>query len=103
MEQKKWVYKYSALSREKILDFAKECDIPAVMAVVYLNRGIDSKDALEKYLKKSLESVYNPMLLHDMQESCQRIKRAIDEGEKITIYGDYDADGVTSTSICICS
>lgn len=99
MEQKKWVYKYSALSREKILDFAKECDIPAVMAVVYLNRGIDSKDALEKYLKKSLESVYNPMLLHDMQESCQRIKSAIDEGEKITIYGDYDADGVTSTSI----
>lgn len=99
MQQKNWVYKCSGLKREEVEEFAKKFGMSLVMAVVFLNRGIDTEEKLKNYLKKPLECIYNPMLLPNMEEACQRIKRALDEGEKITVYGDYDADGVTSTSI----
>lgn len=99
MQQKIWVYKSAFLNRTEVENFAKKYGISLVMAVVFLNRGIDTEEKLKSYLKKSLDSIYNPMLLPDMEEACKRIKKAVDNNEKITIYGDYDADGVTSTSI----
>ena len=99
MQQKKWVYKCNSLKREDIEEFAKKFGMSLVMAVVFLNRGIDTEEKLKNYLKKPLESIYNPMLLPGMEKACDRIKKALENGEKITIYGDYDADGVTSTSI----
>ena len=99
MQQKNWVYKCNNLKRENVEEFAKKFGMSLVMAVVFLNRGIDTEEKLKTYLKKPLESIYNPMLLPNMTEACERIKKAIENEEKITIYGDYDADGVTSTSI----
>ncbi len=99
MQQKIWVYKSSFLDRTEVENFAKKYGISLVMAVVLFNRGIDTEEKLKSYLKKSLDSIYNPMLLPDMEEACQRVKKAILNNEKITIYGDYDADGVTSTSV----
>ena len=99
MQQKNWVYKCNSLNREEVGEFAKKFGMSLVMAVVFLNRGIDTEEKLKNYLKKPLDSIYNPMLLPNMSDACERIKKAIDNHEKITIYGDYDADGVTSTSI----
>lgn len=99
MQQKDWVYKCSGLKREKAEEFAKKFGMSLVMAVVFLNRGIDTEEKLKKYLKKPLECIYNPMLLPNMEKALEKIKSALEKHEKITIYGDYDADGVTSTSI----
>lgn len=99
MQQKIWIYKCGRLKRDDVSDFAKKYGLSYIMAVVFLNRGINTEEKLKNYLKKPLDCIYNPMLLPDMDKACERIKKALDTGEKITIYGDYDADGVTSTSI----
>lgn len=99
MQQKKWVYKCAGLKREKVSEFAAERGLPLVTAVLLLNRGIDTEEKLKKYIKKPLECIYNPMLMPNMSEACEKIKSAIEKKQKIMIYGDYDADGVTSTAI----
>ena len=46
-----------------------------------------------------MEDLHDPYLLHDMDKAVERIRQAIEEGENILVYGDYDADGMTSASI----
>ncbi len=99
MRQWNWTYKCEGLEPEKVNEFVTKYGISPVLAVVLLNRGISCEDSLKKYLKKPLDSIYNPMLLPNMEAATKRIKDAVEKGEKITIYGDYDADGVTSTAI----
>lgn len=63
------------------------------------NRGIGGTDARYKFLHPSQTQLYNPYLLSDMESAVERIRRVKQEGKEIVIYGDYDVDGVTSTSI----
>ena len=60
---------------------------------------IQDQESLKKFLEPSLEDLHDPYLLHDMDKAVERIRQAIEEGENILIYGDYDADGMTSASI----
>ena len=62
-------------------------------------RGIDTDEKLEEFLSDKPKETYDPFLLPDMEEGVDLILSACDNGEKICIYGDYDADGVTSTVI----
>ncbi len=70
-----------------------------VAARLLLNRGIKGRDALSSFFSASLDTLPDPMLLPDMEKACRRICRAIENGEKITVYGDYDVDGITSTTV----
>lgn len=54
---------------------------------------------MKKFLEPSLEDLHDAYLLHDMDKAVERIRQAIEEGENILVYGDYDADGMTSASI----
>ncbi len=58
-----------------------------------------TEEALEDFLKADLSHLHDPYLLHDMDKAVERIRRAIEDYEQILIYGDYDADGMTSASI----
>lgn len=62
-------------------------------------RGIHSQEELHSFIQPSLEDLHDPYLLHDMDKAVERIRRAIEDYEQILIYGDYDADGMTSASI----
>ena len=62
-------------------------------------RGIKDETSLKKFLEPSLEDLHDPYLLHDMDKAVDRIRQAIERGELILVYGDYDADGMTSASI----
>lgn len=99
MEQRIWTYKSRGLTQKQVEEFSQKYGILPILSVVLLNRGISDEESLRKYIKKPLDSIYNPMLLPGMEKACNRIKSAIDNNEKIVIYGDYDADGVTSVSI----
>ncbi|MDO4903552.1 MAG: single-stranded-DNA-specific exonuclease RecJ [Limosilactobacillus sp.] len=73
--------------------------VSPVMAKLLVSRGLTDPTQAENFLKPSIEMVHDPHLLHDMDKAVERISDAVANGEKITIYGDYDADGITSTSV----
>ncbi|ABK61841.1 MULTISPECIES: single-stranded-DNA-specific exonuclease RecJ [Clostridium] len=78
---------------------AKQCNISDITAKILANRKIQSEEEAKKFIKASLDDLYSPFLMKDMQQGVDIVLDAIDEGKKIVVYGDYDADGVTSTSI----
>ena len=78
---------------------AKKAGLGPEVARLLFERGIQDQESLKKFLEPSLEDLYDPYLLHDMEKAVERIRRAIEDGENILIYGDYDADGMTSASI----
>ena len=99
MREKIWEYRNKSLKKEDIIALSGSCKIPPAMAVILMNRGIATEKAAIAYMKKSLESVHNPLMMDDMEIACDRILKALSEKEKIVIYGDYDVDGITATSI----
>jgi single-stranded-DNA-specific exonuclease len=73
--------------------------ISEVTARLLFNRDITGIDEARAFLNPSLDQLNDPFLLQDMDKAVKRIKEALSEGEKIVVYGDYDADGITSSSI----
>lgn len=78
---------------------AQEFDLAPVVAKILIDRGYDSTEKVNRFLHPKLADSYDPFLLHDMQKAVDRIQVAIANGDLITVYGDYDADGITSTAV----
>ncbi|MCS7280275.1 MAG: single-stranded-DNA-specific exonuclease RecJ [Desulfobacterota bacterium] len=75
--------------------------LPSVVARVLLARGIRTKEEAEKFLFPDLKDLSDPYLLPDMDLAVKRVVEAITKNEKIAIYGDYDADGITSCALLV--
>lgn len=88
-----------SFSDTDFLKLAKKEGLDPLAAKLLYERGIQTKEALTSFLQPSLEDLHDPYLLHDMDKAVERIRRAIEDYEQILIYGDYDADGMTSASI----
>lgn len=89
-----------ALPTEKVIEqFKEETGASTPFATLCLQRGITDKAQLEQFLNPCLDQLHDPFLMHDMQKGIGRIRLAIERGERILVYGDYDADGITSTTI----
>ncbi len=88
-----------SFSDTDFLKLAKKEGLDPLAAKLLYERGIQTKEALISFLQPSLEDLHDPYLLHDMDKAVERIRRAIEDYEQILIYGDYDADGMTSASI----
>ncbi len=84
-----------ALARE----ISEDLGICTNTAALLCLRGIDSTDVAKRFLRKETCSFYNPFLIKDMDRAADRIILAIQKNEKICVYGDYDVDGITSTSL----
>ncbi|HLG25828.1 MAG TPA: single-stranded-DNA-specific exonuclease RecJ [Candidatus Gracilibacteria bacterium] len=66
------------------------------------NRGLTKPEQVEAFLNSSFKKgVHNPFLMKDMEKALQRLKKAIKNGEKIMIFGDYDVDGISGTAILV--
>ncbi|MGQ7503455.1 single-stranded-DNA-specific exonuclease RecJ [Streptococcus suis] len=89
----------TGFSDEQFIKIAKKEGVDPVAAKLLYERGIHSAEELHTFLQPSLEDLHAPYLLHDMDKAVERIRRAIEDYEQILIYGDYDADGMTSASI----
>lgn len=94
---KNWIVK--SLGRSKGNEVTKKFNINDNIGQILINRGIETEDQLDLYMHPDLTSLRDPFLLKDMDRAVDRIKRAISNNEKICIFGDYDVDGVSSTSI----
>lgn len=78
---------------------AKKAGLGPEAARLLFSRGIKNEDQLSRFLTPTLDALHDHFLLHDMDKAVNRIRRAIEQGEFILVYGDYDADGMTSASI----
>ena len=95
MNIKKW--EVAPLDKERAAQLAERYSLPFFLAMLLEIRGVDQEEEIRDLLSGGQLS--DPFLMKDMDKAVERIRRAIDDFEKIAVYGDYDADGVTATSI----
>ncbi len=93
------VWKDSQCSMEVLKELLRDIKVTPITLRVLMNRGIDTKEKADEFLNSSLNKLYNPYLMKDMDRAIEIMVEAINNKEKIMVYGDYDADGVTSTAI----
>ncbi|MCF7833613.1 MAG: single-stranded-DNA-specific exonuclease RecJ [Candidatus Marinimicrobia bacterium] len=93
----KWVY--PDIPGDDVLEFSEQFHLSYLYTSILLNRNIRSKKDLDLYFNKNVYSLYDPFLIRDMKTAVDVLISACQEKKKILIYGDYDVDGVTSTSI----
>ena len=94
MSMKRWMF--SPIDKEKAATLAEACGLPPFLALLLTARGMDDPAEIEEFLQGG-ELSDDPFAFADMAEAVERVQRAIDGGERITIFGDYDADGITAT------
>ena len=94
--EKKWLLRNTS---KDISSLAKNSGVSEVIAKILINRGFDNAIDIKKFMRASVDDLYDPFLMKDMEKATSLIKLAIESKEKIVVYGDYDADGVTSTVI----
>ncbi|HNZ89265.1 MAG TPA: DHH family phosphoesterase, partial [Candidatus Cloacimonas acidaminovorans] len=101
MMNKKWLIP-SPPGKEinpEIEKLSAEFKLPRLVAELLYRKGIKTVNSAQEFFKPSMDNLYDPYLFPDMEKAVQRILRAIDSKEKITIYGDYDVDGTTATAL----
>jgi len=84
---------------QQVTDLASQLSLPPIIARILASRGMDTKEKAERFLNPSLTDLCDPYLLHDMDKGVDRVIRALREQEKVMIFGDYDVDGITATSL----
>ncbi len=97
MIQKKWVLK--EFDKEEVINISKAYGISPITSIILYNRGIRSEKEIKNFLDCNLSVMHDPYLMKDIDKAVERILLAKEKGEKITIYGDYDVDGITSIAI----
>ena len=97
---KKWqIYEATQDKQEKIEELKQKYNINQLLATILVNRGIIEQEKLKIFLNPTRKDFHNPFLMPDMEKAVDRIMKAIEKNEKIIIYGDYDADGLTSITV----
>ncbi len=96
--EKRWVIKPQG-DPVKVASLAASLDIPPVLANLLVQRGIETDEEAWQFFNPRLENLHDPFLMQDMREAVERIDRAIDRGETIMVYGDYDVDGTTAVAL----
>jgi len=99
MTSKRWIFRPNNEAAAQVL--SAELDVPEILARVLVARGMGQAAQAREFMKSSLEQCHSPWLLSGMKTGIQRTRQALQERQKIVIFGDYDVDGVTSTTILI--
>ena len=94
---KKWVY--NNVDENKVLEIKEKYGLSELLANILVGRNIIEENQIKVFLEPTRNDFYDPFLLPDMEIAVPRIINAIENKEKIVIYGDYDVDGITSISV----
>jgi single-stranded-DNA-specific exonuclease len=95
---KRWVYK-TIPSAHEVAALSKSINISQGLASILIQRGVTDFELAKKFFRPSLSELHDPFLMKDMEKAVVRLKAAIDDNEKILIYGDYDVDGTTAVAL----
>jgi len=96
--EKRWLVK-DIPARAQVELLSKAININMYLAAILLQRGVTDFDDAKNFFRPSLEALHDPFLMRDMDRAIDRLRQAIESGEKILIYGDYDVDGTTAVSL----
>ncbi len=97
---KKWqIYEINQEKQQKIEELVNKYNINQLLATILVNRNMTNPEELKVFLNPTRNDFHDPFLMPDMKTAIDRIMKAIDKKEKIIIYGDYDADGITSITV----
>ena len=97
--QKKWNIKKP--DSELIHTISSSLNIFPLVAQVLINRGINTPEKADFFLSADLGHLHSPFLMKDMHRAVERVRSAVAKKEKICIFGDYDVDGITATSVMV--
>lgn len=98
MQSKRWLFE-NLPSDEQTSTLSKEINISKVPATLLLQRGVSDFESAKSFFRPSLSHLHSPFLMKGMDTAINRLKEAIQNQEKILVYGDYDVDGITSVAI----
>lgn len=101
MLEKEWVFLDENISEAQADAYSEIFDIPKIVAKVLLNRGLTDAADAKKFLDKDSDNFYSPQLMCDMDKAVERINKAVENKERVVVYGDYDVDGITSTALLV--
>ncbi len=80
---------------------SRSLNISPLVSQLLINRGLDTPELISSFLSANLRDLHSPFLMKDMQKAVDRIITAINRNEKISVFGDYDVDGITSTALMV--
>ena len=80
-------------------EISNKFKISKLLAQILINKNVTKDDEIEVFLNPKRNNFYDPFLMPDMEKAVERIIKAIENKEKVLIYGDYDVDGITSTTV----
>ena len=96
-QSKRW--QWSPVDEERCVVLSRKLTISPAVAQILINRGITNEIEGRRFLFGGAEELHDPFLMKDMEQAVNRIVRAIENNQKITVYGDYDVDGITATAL----
>ncbi len=96
--QKRWVVKKSG-NTEVVKQLSKSLNIDEVLASLLVQRGINNFDQAKSFFRPDISQLHDPFLMEDMKKAITRIEKAMENKEKILVYGDYDVDGTTAVAL----
>ncbi len=94
---KKW--EFYVENKPKAEEISKKFGLGEIVSQIIANRNIGSLDDIQVFLNPTRKDFHNPFLFNDMEKAVNRIIKAIENKENVAIYGDYDVDGITSTTV----
>ena len=86
-------------SEEKVKQLATDLNVEEFVATLLVQRGIETFEQARQFFRPTLKDLHNPYLMKDMDKAVERIELAIENGENILVFGDYDVDGTTAVSL----
>ena len=94
----KWILNQS-VDKQQVAEIVKVLNIDENLATLLVQRGITNYEEAKTFFRPSLSQLHDPFLMKDMDKAVERIIRAINDGEKVLVYGDYDVDGTTAVAV----
>ena len=94
----KWILNQS-VDKQQVAEIVKVLNIDENLATLLVQRGITNYEEAKTFFRPSLSQLHDPFLMKDMDKAVDRVLRAINDGEKVLVYGDYDVDGTTAVAV----
>jgi single-stranded-DNA-specific exonuclease len=99
MKAKRWIVR--GQDTEKAASLARVLGTSPILAALLITRGCDNEHSARAFLSPLYDQLHEPYLMLGMKEAVSRLQQAIDTGERVLIYGDYDVDGTTGTAVLL--